>query len=125
MRKPVVLTDVSVDPVRQGETAGPCEVCEGESRWIAGRPLQTRFFCAHCFLYETDGGRRDADQIAELVRTVEEKMGRPISKDGKATREHSDRILGSIVMMTRMVRSSKKMKKIKAKAQEDDEGNRS
>lgn len=123
MRKPVVLTDVNVDPVRTGETPGPCEVCEGESRWIAGRPTQTRFFCAHCFLYETDGGRRDADGIAELVRAVEEKMGRSISRDGKATREHSDRILGAIVMTTKMMRSNKKISKIRRKS--EDEGHRS
>ena len=125
MRKPVVLRDVNVDPVRQGEKPGPCEVCEGEARWIAGRPLQTRFFCAHCFLYETEGGRKDAVGIAELVQAVEASMGRSISKDGKATREHSDRILGAIVMTTKMMRSNKKISKIKREAEAEDEGNRS
>ncbi len=125
MRKPLVLIDVNVDPVRPEEMPGPCEVCEGEARWIAGRPLQTRFFCAHCFLYETDGGIKDADEIAELVKVTEEQMGESISKDGKATREHSDRILGAIVMTTRMMRAKRKMGRIKMRVQAEDEDNRS
>lgn len=124
MRKPLVFTDVNVDPVREGEIRNPCEVCEGSARWIAGRPRQVRFFCAHCFLYETAGGIRDADEIAALVRAVEEQMGKPISKDGKVTREHSDRILGAIVMTTRMMKARRKMGRIKREAQAGDEGNR-
>ena len=75
VRKPLILR-VSVEPVREGEKPDPCEVCEGEARWIAGRPQQTRFFCAYCFLYETDGGRLDVEAIWELVQEVEEVMGR-------------------------------------------------
>ncbi len=125
MRKPLVFADVNVDPVREDEARGLCEVCEAEAHWVAGRPRQARFFCAHCFLYETAGGIRDADEIAELVKAVEEKMGKPISKDGRVTREHSDRILGSIVMTTRMMRARRKMGRFKKIAQAGDEGNRS
>ena len=108
MRKPLI-TKVSLDPVRDGEVAGPCEICNGIARWIAGRPDQTRFFCAHCFLYETDGGIENVGRLEELVGDVEKQMGCSISKDGKVTREHSDRILSSIVMVTRMIKARKNM----------------
>lgn len=104
MKKPVLLDARYVKPIKPGTneryTCAMCSVVQ--ARWVVGAfPNQVRT-CAYCFLYGSDWGEQNSDEIEEFVLEVEEKMGRAISDQGVAYPEESDRILQAIVMVSKI-----------------------
>jgi len=101
MKKTILLDSEWVKPSITDDHVQPCEKClKVEARWGIGRPPNSYFSCAHCFLYQTPWGEQNAEKIRDLVAKVEVAMGRTISDDGVVRRDEADRILSSIVAIS-------------------------
>ena len=118
MKKTILLDSEWVKPSITDDHLQPCEKClKREARWGVGRPPNSYFSCAYCFLYRTPWGEQNAQRIRDFVGQVEEEMGRSISDDGVVRRDEADRILSSIVAISGIA-------KARAQRRMRDEGSR-
>lgn len=103
MDRPII---VGAHYVRPMAADGPTVHCMGcmlrEGRWRVGAEPNDYVSCAFCFLISSPWGKDQAERIRQLVGAVEEDLGYPISADGVVLPEHSDRVLSSIVIVSRL-----------------------
>lgn len=106
--KPISMDPGSVRPRADTETM-PCTTCHrSTARWYVLKSRDPDLWlsmCARCWLYESDWGKGQADEIASLVAAVETRMGKPFQhgEDGKLTHvDDADRILSSIAVTARI-----------------------
>lgn len=103
MDRPVIIDYEWVRPIPGSDESLICSKClRTGGHWLIGKHPNTSIWCAHCFLYESDWGKDSSDKIRELVEEVA-KEGHLITIDGNVERKDADRILSSIVMVSKLV----------------------
>lgn len=105
MNRPIIIDTEWIRPVDTGATSMPCMTCSTDSRWIVGKPPNSYFSCARCFLYSSPWGKENKDRISELVVEVEVVLNKKISDDGVVWSTEADRILSSIVSISGIARA--------------------
>jgi len=105
MKRPVIVDAEWIRPLTSSDETLHCAKClQPGARWLVGRHPNTSVWCAHCFLYDTDWGKKEAQSISELVEEVGQ-QGHLATRDGKVARDDADRILSAIVMVSKMVKA--------------------
>jgi hypothetical protein len=99
MNKPIIIDTEWVRPFDGG--AMPCMTCAGAgAKWAVGKPPNSYFSCARCFLYTSPWGKENGARIQEFVLEVEGTIKKKISDDGIVWSTEADRILSSIVAVS-------------------------
>lgn len=103
MNKPIIIETEWVRPF-DGNTL-PCMTCTvSNAKWTIGKPPNSYFSCARCFLYASPWGKEHGPRIQEFVLEVEETIKKKISDDGIVWSTEADRILSSIVAISGIAR---------------------
>ena len=92
-----------VMPIGPKDVAGKCEFCSRElvGKWRVKLSGAEELWCARCFLYETEWGKKNAAERDSLINAVEAEIKQPITtQDGQLTDDGADRILVSTVMVS-------------------------
>lgn len=106
MDKPIILNTEWVRPFDAGVSAQSCMTCTGQAaKWIIGKPPNSYFSCARCFLYSSPWGKQHLVQIQQFVTEVEGSINKKISDDGVVWSTEADRILSSIVAVSGIARA--------------------
>jgi hypothetical protein len=105
MQKPIILNTEWIRPFDAGQTSQTCATCSGNAKWIIGKPPNSYFSCARCFLYASPWGKENRSKIDEFVAEVEGSINKKISDEGVVWSTEADRILTSIVAVSGIARA--------------------